>query len=163
MPKFARRTVPVARVELRANATSTNAEVVEDVNDIAERSLNDRLPIIIARALARMELKNSFAGNAKKNSNDLGAFGLLASIAVDVGTTITERADTRSWSLLPGTINMARLPLPAGSYEVTATYFSPNGSILGNRVYKDVVVKSGRKVFLSDYFLRPTTVARAAQ
>jgi hypothetical protein len=163
VPKFARRAVPVDRVELRANASSVNSEVVEDVNDIAERSLNDRLPLIIARALTRMELKNSFAGKTKKNGGELGALSLLTSIAVDVGTTITERADTRSWSLLPGTINMARLPLLPGSYEVTATYYSANGSILGNRVYKDVIVKSERKVFLSDYFLRPTIPVRAGQ
>lgn len=160
VPKFALRSVPVARVELKANAFSANSEVVEDINDIAERSLNDRLPIITARAVSRMVLKNTAAGETKKKSNDLGVFGLLAGIALDVGATVSERADTRSWSLLPGNINMARLALPQGNYDVTATYFGQNGNIIGSRVFKNITVKPGKKSFVSDYFLNPTTITR---
>lgn len=163
VPKFARRSVPVARVELSAASVSANSEVVEDINDIAEKSLNDRLPLITARAVARMLVKNAAAGEAKKRSNELGAFGMLANIAMDVGTAASERADTRSWSLLPGNINMARLSLPEGTHDVTATYYNSNGGILGTRVFKDVVVKQGRKTFVSDYFLNPPALARAPQ
>lgn len=164
VPTFAKRSVPVARVELKADTTASgNSEVVEDVNDIAEKSLNDRLPAITARAVARMVIKNAAAGETKKRSNDLGAFGLLANIAMDVGTAVSERADTRTWSLLPGNINMARLALPAGKYDVTASYYSANGAILGTRVFKDVAVKTGHKTFVSDYFLNPPALAKAAQ
>ena len=163
VPKFARRSVPVARVELSAGSAVASSEVVEDVNDIAEKSLNDRLPAITARAVARLAVKNVAAKETKKNSKQLGAYGFLADIAVDVGTAASERADTRTWSLLPGTINMARLPLPAGKHDITATYYSQSGSILATRVYKDVEIKSGRKAFVSDYFLNPPTPPKAPQ
>ncbi len=163
VPKFSRRSVPVSRVVLSANTHSTTAEVVEDVNDIAEKSLNDRLPAITARAVARMVVKNIAAKKVKKNSSELGAFGLLAEIAVDVGTAVSERADTRTWSLLPGVINMARLSLPAGKHNLTATYYGTHGNILATREFKDVDVKPGRKVFVSDYFLNPPASAKAPQ
>ena len=163
VPKFARRSVPVARVELSAGTAVASSEVVEDVNDIAEKSLNDRLPAITARAVARIVVKNVAAKETKKNSSQLGAFGFLADIAVDVGTAASERADTRNWSLLPGVINMARLPLPAGKYDITATYYSQSGNILTSRVFKDIEVKSGRKAFVSDYYLNPPALAKAPQ
>ncbi len=163
IPKFSRRSVPVARVEIRSNASSATTEIVEDVNNIAEKSLNDRLPAIIARGVARMVVKNIAAKETKKNSSQLGAFGFLADIAVDVGTAASERADTRTWSLLPGQINMARLALPAGTHTVTATYYSPSGGILATREYKDITVKTGQKSFVSDYFMNPPAPPKAPQ
>jgi len=163
VPKFARRTVPVARVELRSGAASANSEIVEDTNDIGERSLKDRLPGITARAVARMVVKNVAAGEAKKRTGDLGGFGFLANIALDVGTAVSERADTRTWSLLPGNINIARLALPAGKHDVTATYYSANGGIVGSQIFKDIVVKNGKKSFISDYFVNPPATAKAPQ
>jgi uncharacterized protein len=108
-------------------------------------------------------LKNAAAKETKKKSAQFGSLGFLADIAIDVGTAVTERADTRSWSLLPGAINMARLPIPAGIHNVTATYFSQNGSMIGTRVFNNVSVKPGRKTFISDYFMNQPSPARAPQ
>jgi hypothetical protein len=163
VPKFSRRSVPVARVELRSNSNSASTEVVEDINSIAEKSLSDRLPAIIARGVARMVVKNVAAKKTKENSSKLGTFGFLADIAVDVGTAASERADTRTWSLLPGQINMARLALPAGTHTVTATYYSPSGGVLATREYKDITVKTGQKSFVSDYFMNPPAPPKAPQ
>ena len=154
VPKFVRRSLPVGHVVLSAGSASVASETVEDVNDIAEKSLKDRLPVITARAVARMVVKNAAAGEVKKRNSEMaGSFGFLADIAVDVGTAVSERADTRTWSLLPGNIYMARLALPAGKHDVTATYYSPSGNVLGTREYRDVVVMAGRKTYISDYFL----------
>lgn len=167
VPKFVKRSLPVARVELSVNsktAKRATAEVVEDVNDIAEKSLNDRLPVITARAVARMVVKNAAAKEAKKHTSQ--AFGMLsgvADIAVDVGAAASERADTRTWSLLPGNIYMARLPLPAGKHDVTVTYYGSSGDILGTRIFKDINVKPGRKAFISDYYLNQPAKAKAPQ
>jgi hypothetical protein len=108
-------------------------------------------------------IKNAAAKETKKKSSQLGSLGFLADIAVDIGTAASERADTRSWSLLPGVINMARLPLAAGTHKVTATYFSQNGSIIGTHVFNNVSVKPGRKTFISDYFMNQPSPARAPQ
>jgi hypothetical protein len=148
VPKFSRRSVPVTRVVLTSEGATATSEVVEDVNDIAEKSLNDRLPIIIARGVARMVAKSVAVGEAKKQGGELAGF------FANVASAVSERADTRSWSLLPGNILMARMPLSAGKHDVTATYYSSSGNTLGSHDFS-VVIKSGRKTFASDYFLNP--------
>jgi hypothetical protein len=149
VPKFTKRTVPVARIVLSSGDASANSEIVEDVNNIAERSLKDRLPGIIARGVARMVAKSVAVDEAKKKNGDLAGF------IMNVATTVSERADTRSWTLLPGNILMVRLPLPAGKHDLTATYYSASGNVLGMHEYKDIAVKATKKVFVSDYFMTP--------
>jgi hypothetical protein len=158
VPKFSKRSVPVARVVLSSDASSATSEVVEDVNDIGEKSFSDRLPLIIARGVARMVVKNVASQEAKKKAGGNPLFNLVADVAVNV----SERADTRSWSLIPGNILMARLPLPAGKHDVTATYYDASGNVVGTREFKGVEVKKGQKAFVSDYFLNPPVAARVA-
>lgn len=161
VPKFVRRSLPVDHVVLSAGSSSATSEVVEDVNGIAEKSFNDRLPAIIARGVARMVVKNTAAIEAKKKMAD-NPYSVLLNVVTDVATNVSERADTRSWSLLPGNIQMARLSLPAGKYDVVATYYGPSGGVVGTREFKDVEVKAGRKAFVSDYLLNPPAPPKAA-
>jgi uncharacterized protein len=153
VPRFVQRQVPVARFELSEGPQSAKSELVEDVNALARKSLEDRLPAITARAVARMVLKNAMAKKVKKQNGDAGGGALLMSIVADVGAIVSERADTRSWSLLPGNILMARLSLPPGIHDLSVTYFGKSGNVLATRDYAAVNVIAGRKVFLSDYYL----------
>lgn len=157
MPKYVKRSTPVARVVLSAGSASAESEVVEDINAIGEKSFNDRLPAIMARGVARMVVKNAAAKETKKQvGNPL--FDLVA----DIATNVSERADTRTWSLIPGNVLMARLSLPAGKHNVTATYYSESGNVLGSREFTDTELKSGKKAFVSDYFLNPPAPPKAA-
>ena len=153
LPKFVQRPVPVARFELSEGAQSASSEIVEDVNAMARKSLEDRLPAITARAVARMLVKNAAVKNVKKQSENAGAVGLLMSIASDVGAIASERADTRSWSLLPGNFLMARLSLSPGMHDLKISYYDNSGNILATRDYDAVKVMAGRKAFVSDYYL----------
>ncbi len=157
VPKFVRRSLPVDHVVLSAGASSATSEVVEDVNDIAEKSFNDRLPAIIARGVARMVAKNVAAKAAKDKVGDNPLFNFVA----DIATNVSERADTRSWSLLPGNIQMARLPLAPGRYDLTATYYDPYGNVVGTHLFKGVEVRGGRKSFVMDYYFNPPAAPKA--
>jgi hypothetical protein len=153
VPRFVQRPVPVARFELSEGSESASSELVDDVNAIARKSLEDRLPAITARAVARMVLKNAMARKVKNQNRDNGSGALLLSIVTDVGAIVSERADTRSWSLLPGNILMARLVLPPGRHDLKVTYYDDYGNVLATRDYGAVRVVAGRKVFVSDYYL----------
>jgi hypothetical protein len=153
VPKFVQRPVPVARFEISDGSESATSELVEDVNAIARKSLEDRLPAITARAVARMVAKNAMAKKIKNQSENAGSGALLLSIVTDVGAIVSERADTRSWSLLPGNFLMARLALPSGTHDLKVAYYDHSGNVLATRNYDAVKVMAGRKVFLSDYFL----------
>jgi len=160
VPRFVQRPVPVARFELSVGPASASSELVDDVNAIARKSLEDRLPAITARAVARMVMKNAMARNVKNQNRDNGSGGLLLSIVTDVGAIVSERADTRSWSLLPGNILMARLALPPGKHDLKVTYYDDSGNVLATRDYDAVSVVAGRKVFVSDYYLSKSTEAK---
>jgi hypothetical protein len=153
VPRFVQRPVPVARFELSEGPESASSELVDDVNAIARKSLEDRLPAIAARAVARMVLKNAVARKVKNQNRDEGSGALLLSIVTDVGAIVSERADTRSWSLLPGNILMARLALPPGMHDLRVTYYDESGNVIAARDYDAVRVVAGRKVFVSDYYL----------
>jgi hypothetical protein len=101
------------------------------------------------------------AQEAKKKM-DGSAYSSLFKFATDVAINASERADTRSWSLIPGNILMARLPVPAGKYDVAATYYDASGNVLATREFKGIEVKKGQKAFVSDYFLNPPAAAKAA-
>jgi uncharacterized protein len=153
LPRFVQRPVPVARLEITNGIQSVAAELVEDVNATARQSLDDRLPAIQARAVARLVAKNAAVAAAKKRSENSGSYGALMSLGADIAALASERADTRTWSLLPGNIQLARLPLPAGTHDLKALFYAANGALLATREYKGVVVRPERKVFVADYYL----------
>ena len=153
IPRFVQRPVPVARFELSEGAQSASSEIVENINALARKNLDGRLSAITARAVARMVVKNAAARSVKRQSGDGNAAGLLLSIASDVGTLASERADTRSWSLLPGNILLARLSLSVGMHDLKVTFYGSNDNILAIRDYGAVKVAAGRKTFVSDYYL----------
>lgn len=158
LPKFVGRPAPVARVEISSGSRTTTSELAEDINAIAEKDLENRLPAITARAVARLVAKNIAVKKTKEKTKDSGAFGLLMAVGADIAAIASERADTRSWSLLPGNIQLARLALPPGTHDLKATYYGVNGNVLTTRTYPAVKVTAGRRVFLSDYYLQMPSI-----
>jgi uncharacterized protein len=158
VPRFVKRPLPVDHVVLNSDSASVTSEIVEDVNGIAEKSFNDRLPTIIARGVARLAVKKA----AEVETNKRNEGNPMVSIFTSVVSNVSERADTRTWSLLPGNIQMARLVLPPGKHDVTATYYAANGNVICTREFKDIEVKPSRKSFVSDYFFYPPASPRAA-
>jgi hypothetical protein len=59
---------------------------------------------------------------------------------------VTETADTRSWSSLPGCVYLARLDLPAGRYRIEAELRGPHDHGAGSIVFDEVIVPGGAHV-----------------
>jgi len=75
--------------------------------------------------------------------------GRIAGVLGNVGTALLEQADTRSWHLLPGSIGMTRLRLPAGTHALSV----PDGR--GSSVdIGQVEVRPGRVTFVSARLFR---------
>jgi len=90
------------------------------------------------------------AGNSGNND---AAAQLISSFLVRVATAATERADTRSWLTLPANIQMARLPLPAGSYDVTVELLGANDQLIETQVFPQVSIKTARKTYLTQHWV----------
>ena len=79
----------------------------------------ERAPEVLAKALLRAVAKNVVAGEVEEEVEEEDeALGELTGVALNVLGALTERADTRSWNLLPGRLVLVRLRLPAGTHRL---------------------------------------------
>lgn len=120
-PKFADRDPVFSSASLSVNGKSTNLEKVEDINQVAHKSLKDRMHIELTKTLLRFALKKAAELRIRKENQGIGA-------AVGVFNALSEKADTRYWSTLPNTIYYGRVSLQSGKNEVKLRTQSADGN-----------------------------------
>ena len=155
LPQYHSRGHPFAYARVSVESQSATTSRVTNIDAIAIKSLESRMPAITARALARMIAKDSMAKAA--SSGDRGSSGqALAGLAINIVAVLSERADTRSWFTLPGEIHLARLSLPPGSYRGRIELYGPGGNLLQSSVF-DVALAKGEKRYMSRHWI-PTNL-----
>lgn len=87
--------------------------VVAQLDDASEVDERRERSAIIVRAAARAAAKYAVVKAVRDKKGDVA--GTLANI----GAVLLERADVRSWHLLPSELTLVRLRLPAGAQRVT--------------------------------------------
>ena len=106
---------------------------------------------ILARAVARRVVKKATIYGVKSVLDINNPWTELAFDAAGVVWEATETADTRSWGLLPESIQVARLELPAGTHTV-ALRPTGSGRAIGPSNYCQVTVEDGRNSYMLAYF-----------
>lgn len=86
-----------------------------DVTLAAKRELDQKMPVIVARGVARLMARRCAVGYLGRQDQCLGAIADLTMLVVNSNT----RADTRSWTTLPARIDLTRFNVEAGSHQVT--------------------------------------------
>jgi hypothetical protein len=136
-------TLPVVRSRTRetyaeisiGDARATTSRVASIGDDAEEQYKADR-PKLLAAEFSRNVARSVAANQADRQAQGLGTVvSLLASVA--------DTADIRIWSTLPDNIQLARLRLPPGTYDLTV---HARG---GTRVMKDVTIRAGEMTFAS--------------
>ena len=150
LPVYANEPMPVKKARLRIGAELIELETVENIDSLARQALDDDMPLIMTRAIARAVVKYNSQKNAQ-NKNDLAGFLLT------VTNLATERADTRSWSTLPQEIQMARLVLPAGRYDVSIEIVNNAGRVIDS-IDASVDVQPQSHSFLTRHWVAPVAV-----
>ncbi|MGI9180335.1 MAG: hypothetical protein ACR2H9_07545 [Longimicrobiaceae bacterium] len=150
---------PVAHLEANRAATVrvvvddqvVEAPPVEDVSSLFARELESQRSHIVARMVARGLVKYVVANEAEKKAEKKGGevLGFLTGIFANAAANALEQADTRSWSLLPDQISMARLRLPPGEHEVRIDVLGAGGMVVRTLDLGRVTVRSGERVFRS--------------
>lgn len=112
---------PPADARVRWVANEAGAGVVyADISEAVVHDFQRELPLIVARTLVRGAAKAAITRGAEKKLEEKHeGLGRLVGILGNVGNALLERADTRSWHLLPGAIGVARVRLPAGEQALT--------------------------------------------
>jgi uncharacterized protein len=145
VPKFYARFNPVsyARVLIRPASTqeyhSAGATArLDDVQAMAIENLNEKYGAIVAKKIGGMVAKGAVGyGVAKLTNSPL--LGELAGLVLYKADT----ADTRSWNLLPQSLQILRIPVEPGTYDVDV---NPVGG--RSLPVKTIQVGPGKKVFV---------------
>lgn len=147
VPVYQERDSAISHARLRLNHTSVDTETVEDISGIALRTLQENMPAIMARALARAVIKYRMSREAGENDN-------MAGLLMNIAGVISEQADTRSWLTLPGEIQMARVTLPPGDYNVNLELIGQAGHVYSTHNLDHITLHQGNTRYLS-YFWFP--------
>ena len=142
MPYYEPRVSRVWNVRVSAGGRAVTAELVEDLDAIARRNLEDKEDTILLRTIARGLAKYSATKAAKKESSFLGALVNLFGVS-------TEAADTRSWLTLPARIHLARLPVEPGTVDLLVELLDGRGSPMEAQLFPALEVAAGQKLVLS--------------
>jgi len=84
---------------------------------------------------------------ASRGAEEAG--GEWAKMAANIFGAVTESADTRSWLTLPENVNLARLSLAPGVYELRVELLGADGQTLQTETIPQVTVKPGDWTFVS--------------
>jgi hypothetical protein len=85
------------------------------VNQVAAEQLQQKIPVIVARGVARLLLRRSTVEYANRQDPCLGMLVDLTMLVVNDQT----RADTRSWTTLPAEIDVTRFDVEPGTHRLT--------------------------------------------
>lgn len=164
VPYYEQRVPMVRAAHVVAGTGTADSEVVADIQAQAVSTLDAKMPAITARALARAVVKAQLARAARAragNRND-DAMAALLGFGMEVANVLTERADTRSWATLPHDIQLARLMLPPGTYNVTVELLGAGSTSVGTVELPGVVIRPGHKTYISRHNIasQPVTSRR---
>lgn len=120
LPYYEPRRRPLGGVQFSAGEASVPAEPVHDVDAVARILLEEQQGVLAARALGRLLVQKEMIDQAREASP-------VAGLAMNVFTLVADRADTRTWGMLPAQYYMARISLPPGEHRLELVYQGRSG------------------------------------
>jgi len=138
-PKYLERKPYYRSGELVSNNKIYKLENAENINEIAFKTLEDRMLREFTNSLLRLALKQAAEHQIKKQNQNLAAL-------LSVVNAVSEKADTRNWQTLPYNISYARVPLNEGNNQLTLNTYSPKKSRSTENILEFQVAK-GQYIF----------------
>lgn len=134
---------------------SARTELAQNLTALAEKSFSDRFAGIAMKAVARAAVKYSLAEGVGRGAQaaagrDAGPWvGLLAGALAKTLAVASEEADKRSWRTLPDEVQIARLWVPPGDYELRMRPMGRDGGRVGQESVHTVTLQGGEtKLFI---------------
>lgn len=141
------------RVTGKSEAFSARTELVQNLTALAEKNLAERFPAIAVKAVARAAVKQTMAAGVGRGAQaaagkDAGPLvGVLVGVLARSLAIASEEADKRSWRTLPDEVQLARLWVPPGEYELRIRAVDRGGSLVGRESVQAVTVHAGESRF----------------
>ena len=130
-PKYVAQPSYYSSAVIKSTQGDVPLEKTEDINELAFRTLQQRTLKELSKVLSRLAVKKiaeyalreSAKRDNQKNNTLLEGLGY----GMQLYSLLSEKADTRNWQSLPGSISYARIPLKIGENEVTLMLKSAQG------------------------------------
>lgn len=137
--------------ENKEKVLSQKTFLVEDIETIAIKNLEDRITKIRAKAIARAAVKyalsRAVSQKLTEKSDELSKW--LVAKALQTASTATEQADKRSWRTLPKQIMMATATLKPGNYSLDIKFYDEQNNFIMKKIIENVKILNGKKTFIS--------------
>ena len=112
--------LPPPRVIVDDTAGSAPSILSADISAAVMEEYEHDITGILLKSVARAATKYlSYRGARDVFGEDNETLGEIAGLAANAAGFIMERADTRSWHVLPASVAFVRLTLPAGTHRVS--------------------------------------------
>jgi hypothetical protein len=140
-----------AAVRVVVDSSTLDASPVYDLSTQLVRDLEAERVLLasrmVARGLVKYVLSTEAEKKAEKQSGEAAAF--LVGLLTNTAANVLERADTRSWSLLPDHVSLARVRLSAGEHHVRLEVRDAGGTSEYTLDLGRVQIGAGEHVFIS--------------
>lgn len=108
---------------VRVNGREVRLELLADLGASVAEEYAAAKPKILAAALARVAARAAVSeGVRAAGRQDSQALGDVLSILVEATMVALDKPDTRSWTMLPGQVLVARIPVTAGLQDVDVSF-----------------------------------------
>jgi len=95
-------------------------DAIASISGVLLDEFRRRQPVALGKAILRGLAREAIASTVEREIHkESPLLGDLVGMAADVGMAALERADTRSWHLVPGEISLMRLRVPAGEHALS--------------------------------------------
>lgn len=128
-PAFRQEGRDASPLDLRTAAGPAAPLARVDVSAAVMADYDNERTLLLTRTIARAATKFVMTKSLEKKAGEKdAALGTLAGLLGNAGGFLSERADTRSWTLLPKSITITRLRLPAGEQTLWLGAGQPIGT-----------------------------------
>lgn len=108
---------------VRVNGRDVRVELLADLGASVAEEYAAAKPKILAAALTRVAARAAVSeGVRAAGRQDSQALGDVLSILVEATMVALDKPDTRSWTMLPGQVLVARVPVAAGPQDVAVSF-----------------------------------------
>ncbi|HDP80123.1 MAG TPA: hypothetical protein ENN21_04700 [Spirochaetes bacterium] len=157
IPRFKQRSNKVDYLLINVNGKDVDRTyMLEDIETTAVKNLEDdykRLYMKVAAGIAVKAAASVAAGIAAKKAAEqfkkvggyAGLIGTVVGGGVGVGLASQIKPDLRCWHTLPGNLQLGRIFLAPGTYNIQIKFFNNQGQQVINPVKSTVEIKKGEK------------------
>jgi 1-aminocyclopropane-1-carboxylate deaminase/D-cysteine desulfhydrase-like pyridoxal-dependent ACC family enzyme len=159
IPVFKKRTNKIKQLVINTDGKDTRTIMLENIEDTAVKNMEEQYTRMYVKVGAGIAVKaaasvatglaaKKIAEQSKKTGQFAGVIGLIAGAGTGAALVSQIQPDLRCWHSLPANLQIGRLFLNPGKYNISIKFIDQNGAVEQTKENK-FEIKTGEKIFLN--------------